>query len=261
VEKYGKCQEVLGSGASGTVWVLRKNLEIEPREELYAVKQLRRTPDETENAYRKRVTATFCISSELQHPNVIRTVDLLHEPKECSYKVMELCTGGNLFMRLQSATKLEVQEADCFFKQLMSGVEYIHQMGVAHRDLKPENLLLTRHGRLKICDFDYSECFRMAWEDDVHMVSGLCGSEPYVAPEAFIEKEFDGRATDVWACGIIYMAMRIGRFLWNIAKKDEDDLYAQYLGDRRHEDGFLPIEGFPGVSVIIVWTDPLNSCD
>lgn len=80
------------------------------------------------------------------------------------------------------------------------------------------------------------------------MVSGLCGSQPYIAPEAYVQDEFDGRALDIWACGIIYVAMRTGSFLWNIAKKDEDDLYAQYLEDRRQEAGFVPLETLRRVS-------------
>jgi len=31
---------------------------------------------------------------------------------------------------------------------------------------------------------------------------------PYKAPELYTHDEFDGRAVDIWACGIIYMAMR-----------------------------------------------------
>lgn len=115
-------------------------------------------------------------------------------------------------------------------------------MGVAHRDMKPENLLLTTRGALKITDFGNGECFRMAWESDAHMVSGLCGSAPYISPEEYTDKEFDARAVDVWACGVIYMAMRTGRHLWRVAKKGEDEFYARYLEGRRDEEGYGPIE-------------------
>jgi len=118
----------------------------------------------------------------------------------------------------------------------------MHEMGVAHRDLKPENLLLTQHGALKITDFGNGECFRMAWEREAHMTAGLCGSAPYIAPEEYVEKEFDPRAVDAWACGIIYMAMRTGRHLWRVAQKDEDEFFTRYLEDRKEESGFRPIE-------------------
>ncbi|KAM0636897.1 hypothetical protein ACHAO3_001616, partial [Verticillium nonalfalfae] len=246
-QKYGKCHEVVGRGAFGIVRISHKKAE-NGAEKLFAVKEFRRRPEETEKKYSKRLTAEFCISSSLRHPNVIHTLDLLKDAKGDYCEVMEFCAGGDLYTLVLAAGKLEVQEADCFFKQMMRGVEYLHEMGVAHRDLKPENLLLTTRGGLKITDFGNGECFRMAWETDPHMVSGLCGSAPYIAPEEYVDKEFDARAVDVWACGVIYMAMRTGRHLWRVARKDQDEFYDRYLAGRRDEEGYGPIESLHRVS-------------
>lgn len=248
VEKYGKCQEIVGRGAFGIVRISHKRTE-GSGEQLYAVKEFRRRPEENEKKYSKRLTSEFCISSSLRHPNVIHTLDLLQDAKGDYCEVMEFCAGGDLYTLVLAAGKLDVAEADCYFKQMMRGVEYMHEMGVAHRDLKPENLLLTTHGSLKITDFGNGECFRMAWESDPHMVSGLCGSAPYIAPEEYIDKEFDARAVDIWATGVIYMAMRTGRHLWRVAKKDDDEFYARYLEGRRDEEGYAPIESLHRVSL------------
>lgn len=253
VDKYGKCQEIVGRGAFGIVRISHK---VDPKdsklEQLYAVKEFRRRPQETSKKYQKRLTSEFCISSSLRHPNVIHTLDLLQDAKGDYCEVMEYCAGGDLYTLVLAAGKLEVIEADCFFKQLMRGVEYMHEMGVAHRDLKPENLLLTTHGALKITDFGNGECFRMAWETQPHMTAGLCGSAPYIAPEEYTDKEFDPRAVDLWATGVIYMAMRTGRHLWRVARKDEDEFYERYLEGRRDEDGYAPIETLHRVSVPFV---------
>lgn len=252
VEKYGKCHEVVGRGAFGIVRISHKLDQKDPKkEQLYAVKEFRRRPSESPKKYNKRLTSEFCISSALRHPNVIHTLDLMKDAKGDFCEVMEFCAGGDLYSLVLAAGKLEVVEADCYFKQLMRGVEYIHEMGVAHRDLKPENLLLTTHGSLKITDFGNGECFRMAWEKEPHMVAGLCGSAPYIAPEEYIDNEFDPRAVDVWACGVIYMAMRTGRHLWRLAKRDEDEFYERYLEGRRDEDGYGPIETLHRVSVSV----------
>ncbi|EEH33903.1 serine/threonine-protein kinase hal4 [Paracoccidioides lutzii Pb01] len=243
VDKYGKCQEIVGRGAFGIVRISHK---VDPRdsktEQLYAVKEFRRRPQETAKRYQKRLTSEFCISSSLRHPNIIHTLDLMQDSKGDYCEVMEYCAGGDLYTLVLAAGKLEVGEADCYFKQLMRGVEYMHEMGVAHRDLKPENLLLTTHGALKITDFGNGECFRMAWEKEAHMTAGLCGSAPYIAPEEYVDKEFDPRAVDVWATGVIYMAMRTGRHLWRVAQREEDEFYDRYLEGRKDEDGYAPIE-------------------
>jgi protein-serine/threonine kinase len=250
VQKYGKCQEVVGRGAFGIVRVAHKqDPKDSKREQLYAVKEFKQRPGESAKRYQKRLTSEFCISSSMQHPNVITTLDLLQDEKGTYCEVMEYCSGGDLYTLVLAAGQLEVVEADCFFKQLMRGVEYMHEMGVAHRDLKPENLLLTSHGSIKITDFGNGECFRMAWEKEAHMTAGLCGSAPYIAPEEYVDKEFDPRAVDVWACGIIYMAMRTGRHLWRVAQKGEDEFFDRYLEDRKEEEGYRPIEVLRRVSV------------
>ena len=251
VQKYGKCQEIVGRGAFGIVRIAHKNKDAKDAskgELLYAVKEFRRRPQESPKKYQKRLTSEFCISSSLRHPNIIHTLDLLQDAKGDYCEVMEFCAGGDLYTLVLAAGKLEVCEADCYFKQMLCGVEYLHEMGVAHRDLKPENLLLTTHGALKITDFGNGECFRMAWEKEAHMTAGLCGSAPYIAPEEYTDKEFDPRAVDVWATGVIYMAMRTGRHLWRVAKRDEDEFYERYLEGRRDEDGYGPIETLHRVS-------------
>jgi protein-serine/threonine kinase len=249
VQKYGKCQEVVGRGAFGIVRVAHKTDASDPkREQLYAVKEFKQRPGESHKKYQKRLTSEFCISSSMSHPNVINTLDLIQDDKGFFCEVMEYCSGGDLYTLVLAAGQLEVLEADCFFKQLMRGVEYMHEMGVAHRDLKPENLLLTTRGSIKITDFGNGECFRMAWEKEAHMTAGLCGSAPYIAPEEYVDQEFDPRAVDVWACGIIYMAMRTGRHLWRLAQKGEDEFFDRYLEDRKEEAGYRPIEVLRRVS-------------
>jgi len=259
VQKYGKCQEVVGHGAFGIVRIAHKTDSKDPKkEQLYAVKEFRQRPGESEKKYQKRLTSEFCISSSMQHPNVIHTLDLMKDDKGDYCEVMEYCAGGDLYSLILAAGTLEVVEADCFFKQLLRGVEYMHEMGVAHRDLKPENLLLTTRGAIKITDFGNGECFRMAWEKEAHMTAGLCGSAPYIAPEEYVDQEFDPRAVDVWACGIIFMAMRTGRHLWRVAQKGDDEFFTRYLEDRREESGFRPIEVLRRVSQLLV--DLLKTC-
>ncbi|KAJ0132007.1 Uncharacterized protein HZ326_24904 [Fusarium oxysporum f. sp. albedinis] len=181
----------------------------------------------------------------LLHPNVIYTLKLLKDTKGDYCEVMEFCSDSDLHSLVCSVGKLKWYEADCFFKLIMRGVEYIHEIGVAHLDLKPKHLLLTGDGLLKVSGFGRSECVCLAWEKDVHMVSGIRGSGPYIAPEEYTDEEFDVYAADIWAYGVIYMALITGCPLWRTAKKSEDASYARYLKEHRQKEGFGPIESLP----------------
>ncbi|CAN6621946.1 serine/threonine-protein kinase HAL4/Sat4p [Trichomonascus vanleenenianus] len=242
-QKYGKCQEVIGKGAYGIVRIAHKYDHESRREVLFAVKEFKRRQSEDEHTFSKRLYSEFCISSSLHHTNIIQTLDLMKDARGVCCEVMEYCAGGDLYsLILASGGGLGIVEADCFFKQIIKGVVYMHSMGVAHLDLKPENILLTCSGVVKISDFGNGECFRMAWEKEIHMSRGVLGSRPYIAPEEFRDTDYDPRAVDIWATGVIFMAMRTGSYLWQVAVPEEDEFYKRYLTGRKHQNGYEPIE-------------------
>lgn len=241
-DKYGELSSIVGKGAYGVVRVAQKsNPEDKKKKLVYAVKEYRPNSSESEAAFLKRLASEFCLASSMRHPNIIQTLDLLQIGKARYAGVMEYCAGGDLYSLIVVAGKLEAGESDCFFKQLVRAIAYMHEMGVAHRDIKPENLLLTSRGCVKVTDFGVAECFRMAWEHDVNLSSGVCGSGPYIAPEEYTKPNFDPRAVDVWAAGVVYLAMRTGRHLWNEAKPS-DHFYNSYLVGRKSQQGYEPIE-------------------
>lgn len=249
LERYGRCEEIIGRGASGVVRLSHKKVaKGTSTEHLYAVKKFRHDPRDSAKTHRKRFTSEFCIASRLQHLNIIGVLDLLQDGAGNYCEIMEYCAGGDLKTLVLREERLEASEADCYFKQLVRGVEYLHEMGVAHRDLKPDNLLLTTNGALKITDFGNADCFRLAWEKEGHLTLSHCGTIPYDAPEEYSHGEFDPRAVDVWATGVIYMVMRTGRLLWMVPRWKADQDFERYLNDRRTEIGYAPIERLSDVS-------------
>ncbi|KAF9130239.1 hypothetical protein BG015_004037 [Linnemannia schmuckeri] len=223
VHKYGELQQVVGKGAFGTVRLSIKKHPESGVDEVFAIKEFKYREAESQKSYMRRLTSEFCIASSIKHINVIQTMDLLQLHGNSYSEVMEYCAGGDMHTLIASATTLGEAESSCFFAQLINGVGFLHSMGVVHRDLKPENLLLTADGCLKIADFGNSEVFRMPWERKVRSSAAICGSGPFIAPEEFTKKTFDGRKVDMWACGIIYMCMRLGRYNWNEASKDDSN--------------------------------------
>lgn len=248
-KNYGKRGHVIGHGAFGTVRIVYKlNAEDPASSQLFAVKEFKQRSQDSFEKHKKRILSEFSISSSMFHPHIVVTFELFQNAQGAFCQVMEYCSGGDLYTLILLAGQLNMTEADCFFKQLMRGIEYLHEMGVAHRDLKPENILLTQRGMIKIADFGNAECFRMAWETEVHTLSGVCGSGPYIAPEEYVDKEFDGRAVDIWASGMIYMSMRAGYHIWTTSQRGKDKSFECYVQNRKKETGYKPIELLERVS-------------
>ncbi|KAJ5098441.1 hypothetical protein N7532_005442 [Penicillium argentinense] len=206
--KYGKLGRVLGSGAGGSVRLLKRNSD----GVTFAVKQFRdRHSWESLKEYSKKVTAEFCIGSTLHHGNIIETLDIIQEGQHW-YEVMEYAPF-DLFAIVMTG-KMTKEEIACSFKQILSGVAYLHGMGLAHRDLKLDNVVVNDRGIMKLIDFGSAVVFRYPFENDIVPASGIVGSDPYLAPEVYDEKKYDPRPTDVWSLAIIFCCMTLRRFPW-----------------------------------------------
>ncbi|SCU96123.1 LAFA_0G04412g1_1 [Lachancea sp. 'fantastica'] len=271
-QKYGKPVGVIGHGAYGVVKVccIDKSSVTDERSPdetfvkgnkmFYAVKKLKPKADEAKEKFGTRLTSEFIIGHALSqrgseqrksHPNILKMLDLMQTP-DGFVEVLEFCPSGDLYSLLSRTSKnggLHVLEADCFMKQLLHGVQYMHDHGIAHCDLKPENLLFDPQGVLKICDFGTSCVFQTAWEKQVHFQTGAIGSEPYVAPEEFIaQREYDPRYVDCWSCGVIYCTMVLGHYLWKIPLVDKDPVYATFVEEMRTKREFSVFEDMRHVS-------------
>lgn len=164
--KYGKMGKVLGSGAGGSVRLLKRQSD----GVTFAVKQFRdRHSWESLKEYSKKVTAEFCIGSTLHHGNIIETLDIIQEGSHW-YEVMEYAPF-DLFAIVMTG-KMIKEEIACSFKQILSGVAYLHGMGLAHRDLKLDNVVVNSQGIMKLIDFGSAVVFRYPFENDIVPASG-----------------------------------------------------------------------------------------
>jgi serine/threonine protein kinase len=167
----------------------------------YAVKEFRkRSQKEDQTEYEKKVKSEFSIANSLHHPNIVETVRLCTHNGRWNH-VMEYCVYGELFSLVQKHY-LQPKDNMCFFKQVVRGIAYLHDNGIAHRDIKLENLLLSEEGHVKITDFGVSEVFSgihpglrsakgKCGQDmgEVRLCApGICGSLPYIAPEVLAKK-------------------------------------------------------------------------
>lgn len=216
VSKYGKFGKVLGQGAGGSVRVMKRSSD----GTTFAAKEFRaRHSYETEKEYIKKVTAEYCIGSTLHHGNVIETLDIVSE-KGKWYEVMEYAPY-DLFAIVMTG-KMSKAEVTCSFLQILSGVTYLHSMGLAHRDLKLDNVVVNEYGIMKIIDFGSASIFRYPFENTIVLASGIVGSDPYLAPEVYDERKYDPQPTDIWSLAILFCCMSLRRFPWKMPRMTDN---------------------------------------
>lgn len=267
VNRYGSSIGVIGHGSYGTVRLscidetdthpIKSQLTYtHNKKQYFAVKELRSKPTDKIEDFSARLTSEFIIGLSLSHyhtrgargshPNIINIFDLMQKG-DVFYEVMEFCPAGDLYTIIANKNKsglvFHCLEADCLMKQLLRGILFMHSHGVAHCDLKPENLLLYPNGTVKICDFGTSCVFQTAWERRVHFKSGLNGSEPYIAPEEYInDVEYDPRLADSWSCGVIYCVMVWGHYLWKTANAEKDSSFKSFMHEMSRKKQYSAIE-------------------
>jgi len=147
------------------------------------------------------------IMARVQHTNVLRLFEIFDTDQKLSL-VMELVNGGELFYKIVDKGSYSELEARDIVRQLVEGVDYLHNQGIAHRDLKPENLLCseTEHGMIiKIADFGLSKAF--SGESDL---STSCGTPDYAAPEVLRMDGAYDKSVDLWSIGVITYVLLCG---------------------------------------------------
>ncbi|KAJ2110677.1 serine/threonine protein kinase [Coemansia sp. RSA 922] len=211
----------------------------------------------------RRVLMETGISVNVQHRNVIRSLEVVVEADLRCYLLQEACAMDLLsLVQGLSNNGVGMSEADVsgYFKQLVDGIQYLHGAGIAHRDLKLDNVCVTEQGVLKIVDFGCATLFRRriqvltdkaiasskgaartcaraapymvltksAAQYVETLSTSVCGSDPYMAPELFSGKNYAAAMVDVWALGIIYFAMKFVQFPWVIAQVSRDQAFQKF---------------------------------
>jgi serine/threonine protein kinase len=153
----------------------------------------------------------------LKHPNIIDMVYYENEKKtvekgevkKVSYILMEYAPYGDFFdFVTRHREEIDEKLARTYFRQLIDGMEYLHENNVAHLDLKPENLLVGGDFNMKIADFDLSH-----YSGDAKILSR--GTRYYRGPEFFRSGSSDPElkvpfAADIYSAGIILFILKSG---------------------------------------------------
>ncbi|XP_072909939.1 calcium/calmodulin-dependent protein kinase kinase 1 isoform X1 [Hemitrygon akajei] len=157
----------------------------------------------------ERVYQEIAILKKLDHPNIVKLVDVLDDPTEDNlHMVFELMSKGPV-MEVPTDNPFSEKQAHFYFRDIILGIEYLHYQKIIHRDIKPSNLLLGDNGHIKIADFGVSNQF----EGSDALLSSTAGTPAFMAPEMLSEsrKSFHGKAVDVWAIGVTLYCLIFGK--------------------------------------------------
>lgn len=144
----------------------------------------------------------------IRHPNVCK-LQHVYESDNSYYICMSHYEGGTLLEKHLKQT-LSLSAVKEVMRQVLTGVNYLHQRGIAHRDIKPENILLNRSGSNDIVLIDFGLAANLHDNPSLHL---KCGTPGYVAPEIFkssVNNPYN-EICDMFSVGIL--------FYWLLTKK------------------------------------------
>jgi eukaryotic-like serine/threonine-protein kinase len=139
------------------------------------------------------------IQVHVEHPNVVRVLDLDQMPDGSIYVVMERLIGRSLADKMAREGLLAPGFAIPVFIGVCRALAAAHKKGVVHRDLKPGNVFLCEDGNSKVLDFGMS---KLTTAESLTQTGYTLGTPEYMAPEQCIGANVEAR-TDLYALGVL----------------------------------------------------------
>mmetsp|Transcript_24193 Transcript_24193/g.82595 ORF Transcript_24193/g.82595 Transcript_24193/m.82595 type:complete len:371 (+) Transcript_24193:173-1285(+) len=179
---------------------------------------------------REDIFNEISLLTDVKHDSVLYMKEYAYESGKV-YLVTELLPGGELLDAVIAKGTYNEADARRIFKQLISGLKYLHNNGVVHRDLKLENLLLKKQNdisQVKIADFG------LAKKAAESAMATICGTPQYVAPEMISgEPQLTySSKVDMWSCGVILYILLGGYPPFYDENENEAALYDQIRNAR-----------------------------
>ncbi|XP_065656645.1 probable myosin light chain kinase DDB_G0271550 isoform X2 [Hydra vulgaris] len=189
-EKYEILEE-LGKGSFGSVSKCRNK---ETRV-LVAAKFIRKTA-KSKVEFENEVN----VMRKLNHKYLIKLYDAFETRRQLII-VMELVSGQELFQKCaQEEVQLTEYQVARYMRQILEGVNHMHEKNIVHLDLKPENILcsgIMDEDEIKIIDFGFSRELKSEEQNKV-----ICGTAEFIAPEVISFNPITLK-TDMWSIGVI----------------------------------------------------------
>jgi serine/threonine protein kinase len=149
----------------------------------------------------------------IDHPGVVRVMDVGQLPDERPYIVMQYVDGETLRSQIP-VEGMKLNRVASILKQIGAALEQVHEKGIFHRDLKPENIMIKRDSdSVVLLDFGIAKV-----KDSVVAPStahgGSVGTLLYMSPEQLRGEDVTA-ASDIYSMSLIAYELVTGRRPFN----------------------------------------------
>lgn len=217
---------VLGEGTFGKVWLAR----LKTNNQKVAIKMFKKKPEgdqkkkggSSDNSdHQTKPEEEAMIMESLDHPNIVKMLEFI-STNDTMAMVMDYAPRGDMLAYMNRRPKLCFVEetSKVYFKQLISAIKYLHDLGYIHCDIKLENILLFDDDLIKLTDFGFAIKYSMTKK----MKYGN-GSLSYASPEVIFKREFHGPEADIWSLGVVLFSMVCGKFPLNFSNQTVGQAY------------------------------------
>ncbi|EWC45614.1 hypothetical protein DRE_05175 [Drechslerella stenobrocha 248] len=199
---------LIGQGSFGSVYLALDAMS----GALMAVKQVPSNAVHGE-ARKKSMTESLereiALLKDLQHENIVQYLGSDSEP-DCLNIFLEYVPGGSVAAMLNQYGPLPEPLIRNFVRQILTGLNYLHNKEIIHRDIKGANVLVDNRGGIKISDFGISKKVEAGLMSQAmsHRAS-MQGSVFWMAPEVVKQTAYTRKA-DIWSLGCLIVEMFTG---------------------------------------------------
>lgn len=144
--------------------------------------------------------------SSFDHENVVGLLELMVENNQI-YMIFDYLDHDLTGLLSLPDIKLGECHRKFIFKQLMQGLDYLHQKRVIHRDIKGSNILIDNIGRLKIADFGLARTMKILNTGESPDYTNRVITIWYRPPELLLGATDYGREVDIWGVGCLLIEL------------------------------------------------------
>ncbi|NXV30215.1 PASK kinase, partial [Rissa tridactyla] len=152
-----------------------------------------------------RVTQEIAILLKLQHPSIIKVLDVFENEHFFQLVMEKHGSGLDLFTFIDNQPNLDEPLASYIFRQLVSAVGYLHCRNILHRDIKDENIVIAEDFTIKLVDFGSA-----AYLEPGKLFYTFCGTIEYCSPEVLSGKPYRGPELEMWSLGVTLYTLVFG---------------------------------------------------